>query len=80
MTDTRDYILTTFDNPYNPFVQWDLWLAFDERNGYDTNGLLARHAKTSNSLSDEDNEELIDTAVDEIMKLYPGVYKVVYKD
>lgn len=72
-------ILTTVDNPYNPFTEWNQWLKFDEDNGYETNSLLASFAKTSTALSDADNEKLIDDAMNTIIKLFPGVYKKVFK-
>lgn len=64
----NDYALTTLDNPYNPITQFDEWLVFDISMGYNTCGLLARIAKTSNELSDVDNELAIDQAMDEIVK------------
>ena len=35
-------MITTIDNPYNPFTQFDEWYAFDEGKGYCTSGYLAR--------------------------------------
>ena len=43
-----DYMLTTVDNPFNPFTEFDSWLAYDEQSGYNTNGLLARLTLDSN--------------------------------
>ena len=40
----NDYMLTTIDNPYDPFTQWDDWYKFDMVKGYDTCGYLARLA------------------------------------
>jgi hypothetical protein len=37
---TKSMWLTTVDNPYNPFLQWDDWYAFDMMKGYDTCGLI----------------------------------------
>ena len=45
-------MLTTKDNPYDPFTQWDDWYAFDEEQGYCTSGYLARIVKTSNEMAD----------------------------
>lgn len=39
MSDCR---LTTFDNPYDPFEQFALWMLFDNRNGYNTCGKIDR--------------------------------------
>ena len=68
-------MLTTIDNPYNPFTQWDEWYAFDESHGYCTSGYLARIANTSRELSDEDNDVFINDAIDEIIKMnVSGLY------
>jgi len=74
-------MLTTTDNPYDPFTQFDDWLGFDEAEGYRTNEYIARIAKTSDELSDTDNELAISDAIDEIVYLnVTGNYKVVFKD
>ena len=67
----QQVLLTTIDNPYNPFTQWDEWYSFDESHGYCTSGYLARIASTSKELSDDDNDEIINDAIDEIVKLNP---------
>ena len=77
----NDYMLTTTDNPYNPFTQFEEWLAFDEEMGYNTNGYLARIAKTSINLPDYVNDKAIQDAMDEIVSLnLLGVYIKVTKD
>lgn len=73
-------MLTTIDNPFDPFTQFDEWKMFDEAAGYYTLQYLARITKTSNDLSQEDEEHAIDLAIDEIIKLNVlGIYKKVYK-
>lgn len=64
----EEYLLTTIDNPFNPFTQFDEWYAFDSSRGYNTPGLLARIAKTSDELSDADNALATESAMDEIVK------------
>lgn len=74
-------MLTTIDNPFNPFTQFDNWFSFDESLGYHSCSYLARIAKTSNDLSDEDYEMEVEDAIDEIIELDPfGIYKKVYED
>lgn len=63
------FALTTVDNPYDPFVQYRDWLIFDEAAGYCSNQYLARIAKVSSSLSENENNEEIEKAIDEIIKL-----------
>jgi len=64
----QEHMLSTIDNPYNPFTQFDEWFAFDTRSGYNTCGLLARIAVTSDDLSDGDQSLAYEQAVNEIME------------
>ena len=74
-------MITTTDNPYDPFTQFDDWNAFDTINGYNTLSYLARIVKTSNELSEEDEDIAIESAIDEIVELNVlGIYKKVIKD
>lgn len=74
-------MLTTVDNPFDPFTNWDEWYAYDEAKGYCTSGLLARITKTSNELSEKEQNEDIEEAIDEILELFPdGTYKKLTQD
>ena len=35
---TKDLWITTEDNPYDPFTQFQHWLSWDQSHGYDTCG------------------------------------------
>ncbi len=75
-----DFMLTTIDNPYDPFTQFDEWKAFDESKGYFTCEYLARIVKTSDEMSEIDQEQAIDDAIDEIVSLNVlGLYRKVEK-
>lgn len=67
--DDEQTMLTTIDNPWNPFTNYSEWYAWDHDHGYDTTGYLARIAKVSNDLSDADYEQAITQAIDEIVQL-----------
>ena len=70
--------LTTLDNPFNPFDQFDSWFQFDCDKGYNSCGYLDRIARTSDSLSEEENDQEIERAIDEIIKYdFRGIYKKV---
>lgn len=74
----EEVMLTTCDNPYNPIEQFDEWFRFDIEKGYNTCGYLARIAKTSDALSDEENAHEIEMAIDEIIKYdFMGIYRKV---
>lgn len=61
-------MITTEDNPYDYFNNFDEWYNFDIQKGYNTCSLLARIARTSDQLSDDENEREIERAIDEILK------------
>lgn len=61
-------MLTTVDNPYDPFTQFDEWYRFDTQSGYHTSALLARIVRTSDELSDADQSVAIELAIDEIVR------------
>lgn len=72
--------ITTFDNPYDPFENFDEWFLFDTEKGYNTCAYLARIARTSDQFSDEENEKEIERAIDEIIKYdFRNIYKKVKK-
>lgn len=51
---------------------------FDEGKGYHSCSYLARIARTSDQLSDAENEQEIERAIDDIIKYNPlGIYKKV---
>ena len=75
-----EFVLTTKDNPYDPFTQWDEWYTFDETKGYCSCGYLSRIANTSPDMSDEWNEQEIKRAIEEIILLDPfGIYTKAYR-
>ena len=71
--------ITTFDNPYNPQEEFTQWFLFDVNKGYNTCAYLGRIAKTSDQLSDEENEIENERAIDDIIKYdFQNIYKKVY--
>lgn len=74
-------MLTTTDNPFDPFTQFDEWLAFDISRGYHTSSYLARVAVTSDDLSPIDEAQAINSAIDEIVEFNVlGIYRKVTKN
>ena len=72
--------LTTIDNPYNPFDEFEKWFVYDVVKGYNTCGYLARIATVSDQLSDEENFKEIERGIDEIVRLNPKLYVKVTKE
>lgn len=73
-----EHMLTTVDNPFDPFTQFDDWFAFDTAAGYNTSAFLARVVKTSDELSEADQSQAIEDAIEEIVREnVSGVYRKV---
>jgi hypothetical protein len=71
VTDTIEpieYMLTTVDNPFNPFTRFDEWLEYDISMGYNTAAFLDRVAMVSNELSEPDQALAIQHAIDQIVQ------------
>ena len=71
-------MLTTIDNPFDPFKQFDSWFLFDVEKGYNSCAKLGRIARTSDQLSEEENTEEVNRAIDEIIRYdFQNIYKKV---
>lgn len=74
-------MLTTIDNPFDPFTQWEEWYAFDEQAGHHTCSYLGRVTRSSNDLSDDERDRAVEDAIDEIIRVNGlGMYKKVYEN
>ena len=73
--------ITTIDNPFDPFDDFDSWYRFDMDKGYNSCALLARLALTSDAFADKENDEEIERAMDEIIKYdVLNIYKKVKRE
>ena len=63
-----EHMLTTVDNPFDPFTQYREWYAFDVSHGYHSASLLARVIVTSDELSEADQSLAIELAINEIVE------------
>lgn len=61
-------MLSTSDNPHNPFEDFDAWFSWDAAHGYNTPGLLSRLITTSSQLSDADQVADLEEAIDRIVE------------
>ena len=64
-------MLSTIDNPYDPFEQFDSWLLFDKEKGHNSCEILARTAKFSDDMTEKEINEETERAIDQIIKLDP---------
>lgn len=72
-----DFMLSLVANPYDPFTEYSKWKNFDSREGFDTDGLLARAVSTSDALSEPDQELAVEQAIDSIVNnpSFGGMYE-----
>ena len=68
MPERKRHMLTTVDNPYNPFTHFDEWYAHDVSKGNNSSAFLARIATTSDELSESDQLDAVEDAIDEIVR------------
>lgn len=79
MSTNNAVAITTKDNPYSPFTQFEDWYNFDVQKGYNTCAYLGRVAFPSRQLSDEENLVEAERAIDQMIKYdVLGIYKKVY--
>ena len=74
----HEVMLTTIDNPFNPFDDFDNWLMFDREKDHKCCELLARNANISDEMSQFEIDEEVERAIDEIIKHDPlDIYQKV---
>lgn len=74
-------MLTTIDNPFDPFDQFDSWYQFDCDKKYNSCSYLSRIAQTSDQFSEEENNREIERAIDEIIQYdFMNIYKKVKRN
>lgn len=81
MAEAIEYMLTTVDNPFDPFTQFDEWLEYDIKMGYNTLSFLDRITYLSNDLSETDQALIIQQAIDEVVgENVSGMWRKVSKN
>ena len=71
-------MLTTVDNPYNPFTEFDRWFEYDELTGYKCCEKIARLAKVYDGMSEEEIDDAIEKAIDTVIENdLTGLYRKV---
>lgn len=71
-TTHKSVAVTTTDNPFDPFDNFEDWMNYDIVNGYYTCEKLDRLSIVSKELSDGENLESIEEAINELIKI--GAY------
>lgn len=74
-------MITTKDNPFDPFTQFEAWLSFDVGHGYQTLPLLGRVVRTSDEMSEADRQAANEQAIDEIISFVDSdLYRKVTRE
>lgn len=76
MSTEEDVMLTTTDNPWNPFTHWDEWREYDESSGWHTLALLGRVVVSSDEMSEADQDVAVTDAINEIVRENVSGYHV----
>ena len=73
--------LTTYDNPFDPFTQFDSWFAFDTEKGYYTCSRIARLTNLTDDMSEVEMNQEIERAIDKIIEIdVLDIYKKVKRE
>ncbi len=76
----EEIMLTTYDNPFNPFENFEAWWKEDLRLGHDCCGILAKTAFLNDVASDTVNDEEVKRAIDEIVTAEPMIYRKIHRN
>lgn len=72
-----EWAITTKDNPYSPFAQFDDWFHYDILAEYNTCAYLASLWQGSTDASEFDQFNSLQLAIDELVELFPELYMKV---
>ena len=64
----QQFMLTTFDNPFNPFVDFSSWYMFDCEKSYNTCSRLARIVNLDSEMTQKEIDEEKERAMRFIVK------------
>ena len=76
----NDYLLTTIDNPFDPFKDFPLWDSFDREKGHFTCDLIARLSQINGEMTQREEDAEYERVVDFIIYHDPhDKYKRFYR-
>ena len=67
----RKVNITTTDNPFNPFDDFVKWFLFDIEKGYYTSSKLARLTKLRDDMTEKEETEEVERAIDRLIEIDP---------
>ncbi|MDD6639638.1 MAG: hypothetical protein PUE66_01375 [Erysipelotrichaceae bacterium] len=73
--------ITTIDNPFDPIEDFASWFDFDVEKGYYTCSKLARISNVSDDMTQIEEDEEVERAIDRLIELDPlDLYRKVIKE
>lgn len=77
----RQVCITTIDNPFDPFDDYNSWFMFDVEKGYYTSSKIGRLVKTTEDMTEKEENEAIERAIDRLIEIDPlDIYKKVTRE
>ena len=77
----REVRLTTIDNPFNVFTEFEQWFLYDIEKGYNSCGYLDRISHITDDMSEQEQNAENERAIDEIIKYdFMNLYRKVIKE
>ena len=78
--DNRLVRITTIDNPYDPFEEFNNWFLSDIEKGYYTCEKLGRLSNYNELMTEKEEKEETERTIDRLIEIDPlGIYKKVEK-
>lgn len=68
---SRKVHITTIDNPFNPFKDFDNWFLYDVEKGYYSCSRIARLVDNLDNTEEKEEDELIEEAIDRLVEIDP---------
>ncbi|MBR6641751.1 MAG: hypothetical protein IKL08_06125 [Clostridia bacterium] len=73
--------ITTIDNPFNPFDDFNSWFMFDIEKGYYTSSTIARLANITDDMTEKEETDEIERAIDRLIEIDPlNIYIKVVRE
>lgn len=74
----EEVMITTIDNPYDPFEEFTQWDLFDKEKGYNTTSRLARLVNLTDEMTQQEENEAVEIAIDRLIELdFLDIYRKV---
>ena len=78
---TRQVHITTIDNPFDPFEDFVSWYMFDVEQGYYSCNKIGRLVKTTDEMSEIEENEEIERAIDRLIEIDPlDIYRKLVRE